>query len=129
MILVDTSAWVEFLRGTGSAIHVRLRSLHELTAELFVTDVVTMELLAGVRTLAEQDRVEAVVFGLPSLNVEPDDFIRAADFFRTCRRGGETVRKLDDCLIAAVAIRNDVPVLHADRDFDVLARHTRLQVA
>jgi predicted nucleic acid-binding protein len=33
------------------------------------------------------------------------------------------------CLIAAVAIRNDVPVLHHDADFDVLARHTPLRVA
>jgi predicted nucleic acid-binding protein len=46
-----------------------------------------------------------------------------------CSLGGETVRKVDDCLIAAVAIRNDVAVLHDDRDFDVLARHTTLRVA
>ncbi|MGI8936697.1 MAG: hypothetical protein ACR2JF_00525 [Iamia sp.] len=41
---------------------------------------------------------------------------------------GETVRKLIDCLIAAVAIRADAPVHHADVDFTSLARHTALRV-
>ena len=44
-------------------------------------------------------------------------------------RKGETVRKLIDCLIGAVAIGADVPVLHNDDDFDVLARHTDLKIA
>ena len=48
--------------------------------------------------------------------------------YRTCRRGGETVRTLVDCLIAAVAIREGVPVLHADTGFDALGRHTALVV-
>jgi len=48
--------------------------------------------------------------------------------YRTCRRGGETVRKLIDCLIAAVAIRAGLPILHSDSDFDGLARRTPLRV-
>ena len=48
--------------------------------------------------------------------------------YRVCRRRGETVRKLIDCLIAATAIRTGVSVLHADTDFDRLARHTSLRV-
>jgi hypothetical protein len=48
--------------------------------------------------------------------------------FRERRRGGETVRRLIACLIAAVAIRSGAAVLHADADFDVLARHTKLQL-
>jgi len=54
------------------------------------------------------------------------DYDQAAALFRTCRRNGETVRKLIDCLIASVAIRSNAPVLHADADFAVLARHTAL---
>jgi hypothetical protein len=48
--------------------------------------------------------------------------------FTACRAGGETVRSLTDCLIASAAIRTAVPILHSDRDFDVIARHTTLQV-
>ena len=57
------------------------------------------------------------------------DFEHAADIQRACRSQGETVRSLVDCLIAAVAIREDLPVLSADRDFEVIARHTGLQLA
>jgi predicted nucleic acid-binding protein len=60
------------------------------------------------------------------------DYEHAAVLYRQCRANGETVRKLIDCLIAAIAaiaIRNDVPLLHQDADFEVLARHTPLLVA
>jgi hypothetical protein len=56
------------------------------------------------------------------------DYDAAATLYRTCRQRGHTVRKLIDCLIAAVAIRGDVPILHRDTDFDILAQHTALQV-
>lgn len=59
----------------------------------------------------------------------PRDYDAAGGRYRTCRRGGERVRKLIDCLIGAVAIREGAPVLHADSDFDVLARYTALEVA
>lgn len=49
-------------------------------------------------------------------------------FHRRCPEG-KTVRQQIDCLIAAVAIRAAAPVLHRDRSFDVLARHTELQIA
>jgi len=55
------------------------------------------------------------------------DFDTAGRLYRICRGNGETVRRLLDCLIAGVAIRADLPVLHADADFDVLARHTALR--
>jgi predicted nucleic acid-binding protein len=58
----------------------------------------------------------------------PTHYEDAALLYRTCRRGGETVRKLIDCLIAAHALRADIDVLHADADFDTLARHTALRI-
>lgn len=59
----------------------------------------------------------------------PTDYEQAAALFRACRRGGEAIRALTDCLIAAVAIRAGVSLLHADSDFEALARHTPLQLA
>jgi hypothetical protein len=47
--------------------------------------------------------------------------------YRICRRNGETVRKLIDCLIASITIRTGLSILHADADFEVLARHTDLR--
>jgi predicted nucleic acid-binding protein len=57
------------------------------------------------------------------------DFEMAAMLYRSCRRGGTTPRKMVDCLIAAIAIRSGSPILHADRDFDLLAQHTKLAIA
>jgi len=62
---------------------------------------------------------------LPS---EATDYEDATALYRSCRRHGETVRKLIDCLIAAVAIRTSSTLLHCDNDFEVLGRHTSLQI-
>ena len=87
-----------------------------------------MELLAGTRSRREYTGLRARLLALPQLALRGlPDFETAAELHRTCRRKGETVRKLIDCLIAAVAIREGVMVLHNDRDFEVLARHTRLR--
>ena len=64
----------------------------------------------------------------PSSRPFPRDYDEAAVLYRRCRRQGESVRKLMDCLIASVAIRAEVPILHCDADFDVLARHTALRI-
>lgn len=87
-----------------------------------------MELLAGTRNPRERARLRARLLALPRLSVRTlVDFESAAELYRTCRSRGATVRKLIDCLIAAVAIRENATVLHNDRDFEVLARHTPLQ--
>jgi predicted nucleic acid-binding protein len=59
----------------------------------------------------------------------PSDWERAAGIYRACRAGGTTPRTQIDCLVAAVAIRVEVPVLTADRDFAAIARHTPLELA
>jgi predicted nucleic acid-binding protein len=60
--------------------------------------------------------------------VPRDDAESAADLYLICRSAGETVRRVNDCLIAAVAIRASLPVLHRDRDFEAIARHSALQL-
>ncbi len=130
MILVDSSAWIEFLRATGSLVHLRLRSALEEKAELASTDVIVMEILAGARDDADRDRLRRLLYGQRFLAVEgPADYESAAELYRVCRKGGETPRKLTDCLIAAVAIRNEVELLCEDADFEVIARHAPLRLA
>lgn len=129
MILVDSSAWVEFLRGTGSPAHLRLRAGLEGTEPIACTDVVLMEILAGARDEADRDRLRRLLFGLEFLAVDgPADYEQAAELYRLCRSRGETPRKLSDCLIAAVAIRNDAELLCEDADFEALARHAPLRL-
>ncbi len=126
MILIDTSAWVEFLRDTGSPICQRVDDV--LAVEIATCDVIRMEVLAGARNEQHLQQLRQLLARASILPMEPVDYDAAAALYRTCRQGGYTVRKLVDCLIAAVAIRSDVPILHRDVDFRILSQHTTLQV-
>lgn len=130
MILVDSSAWIEFLRATGSSAHLRLRSALKHGDALASTDVIVMEILAGARDDEDRDRLRRLLYGVEFLAVDgPADYEQAAELYRACRAGGETPRKLTDCLIATVAIRNGAALLCEDADFSVLARHSQLRLA
>lgn len=128
-MIVDTSAWVEFLRGTGSPTHHRLRTAIETGEPLATPTPVLMELLAGARDEGAAADLQRMLAGFDSVEVEgPLDFEDAALLYRACRRQGETVRSLIDCLVAAMALRVGRAVLHANRDYDAIARCVPLDV-
>ena len=126
MILLDTSAWVEFLRDTGSSVCLRVDEL--LAEEVATCHPIRMEVLAGARDEQHLQDLRGLLARASVIPTFPTDYEDAAALYRVCRRRGESVRKLIDCLIAAHAIRAGLPVLHADSDFDVLARHAGLAV-
>ena len=83
-----------------------------------------MEVLAGARDEEHEQRLRRLLARCDYVPVEGlASYETAAGLYRACRRAGETVRALTDCLIGAVALHVGVPVLHNDRDFDILARH------
>jgi hypothetical protein len=107
-----------------------MRRLIAEESDLVTTDVVVMEILAGARTeerLVELRRLLNRFELVPIVGLA--DFEAAADIYRRCKRRGGTVRKLTDCLIAAVVLRANAELLHRDRDFDVIARHLPMRVA
>ena len=124
MIFIDSSAWIEFLRNTGSAVCETVDQL--LGQEIAICDVVSMEILAGARNEDHLVQLRRLLARATLLPTTPTDYEAAAALHRACRRNGETVRKLIDCLIAAIAIRFDLPLLQHDADFAVLQRHTPL---
>jgi predicted nucleic acid-binding protein len=131
-LLADSSAWIEYLRKTGSPTHLRLRAAFRSdgAARAATTDVVIMEVLAGAKDDAHRDRLRRLLYGCSMLPLEgPADYEHAAEIYRACRRHGETIRRMTDCLIAAVAIRSGVELLQCDADFEVIARHTALHLA
>ena len=125
MILIDTSAWIEFLRDTGSPVCESVQDA--LTGEIAVADPIRMELLAGARNEQHLVQLRRLLARGSQFHADPTDYEQAAILYRQCRANGETVRKLIDCLIAAIAIRNQIALLHQDVDFDVLNRHTALE--
>jgi predicted nucleic acid-binding protein len=126
VILVDTSAWIEFLRDTGSNVCIAVERL--LDADLATCDAVSMEILAGARDERHLLQLRGLLARATMLPTLPADYEAAASMYRTCRVQGTTVRKPIDCLIAAVAVRAGAEILHADADFVALARHTDVRL-
>ncbi|WP_336923409.1 type II toxin-antitoxin system VapC family toxin [Aquipuribacter sp. SD81] len=119
MILVDTSAWVDFDRATGSPTDEHLvHLLRDRPDELATTEPVLMEVLAGARSDTAARRLRSLLLSVRLLPVEPAaDFEGAATVYRTCRRRGITPHGLRDCLITCVAMRTGSRLLTADADF------------
>lgn len=130
MILVDSSAWIEFHRATGSRVDLRLTSAIENDEPLATMGLVVLETLAGARDERHARDLRRLLDRCRFLPLEdPFDFESAAALYRACRREGTTIRRLPDCLIAAVAIRTGAMLLHQDADFDAIARHAPLALA
>lgn len=129
MIVVDTSVWIDVLNEVGSPRASRCTQLLQDGAPLALTDVIFTEILQGFRQEQEARRVEQHLRAFPMLRLEDlDDCARAAELYRKARRAGVTIRKTLDCLIAAPCVRDGVPILHADDDFDRLASCTDLEI-
>ena len=128
MILVDTSVWVEFLRGTGSSTHHKLRSLISDGVRLATTDPIRMEILCGARDDAHAGQLRRMLNALDHRGALGTDFDQAARIYRECRMAGKAARSLMDCLIAAVALREGMTVLAQDRDFEAIRQVTGLML-
>jgi len=123
-MLVDTSVWIELLnRGLGS-------SVREQELLNFVTcGPVLQEVLQGLRNVPASDAFREAFLALPVLSdpLPSTSFLSAAEIYRLGRAKGYTIRSATDCLIAAIAIDNRMPVWHKDRDFEAIARYTSLR--
>lgn len=128
-MIVDTSAWVEYLRRTESPTHLALRAEVEAGRPIATPAAAAMELLAGCCTEPEALKLSQLLSRFEVL--VPDsagDFQHAAFIHRTCRRAGYTIRSIVACLVAAAAIQVQRPLLARNRDFEVIARHTGLEL-
>ena len=124
MIFVDTSVWIEPLS---------VRSRNNLAEEALVQFVtcgpILQEVLRGLRPGLQSDTFREAFLALQLLS-DPLPlrlFSAAADIYRLGRRRGITIRSSTDCLIAAIAIENRVPVWHRDRDFAAISGFTALE--
>jgi predicted nucleic acid-binding protein len=122
--LVDTSVWVEFLRATPTraTVFVRERLGGD---ELGTSEPVLMELLAGARPGEHTTRLERLLLSQSWYRLLPTlDYRGAVDVYQSTRATGHQPRSLQDCLIAAVALRHGVAVAHRDADFERIGAAT-----
>ena len=123
MYLVDTSVWVDYIRGRDR-FHVRfLRDLLSNPLAVSITPLICMEILQGARDPASYDRLHSYFGGQRFVDFDRplDGHAAAARLYLDCRRRGVTVRSSLDCLIAQCAIESDLTLFHHDRDFRNIA--------
>ncbi len=116
-ILVDTSVWIDFFNGSDSGQVSLLEAAMQEEDAVLKCGLVLMEILQGIRSETELKKTKDCLDELPCLSMERATFEEAARMYRTLRKTGVTIRKPMDCLIAAVAMQNGLPLLHNDRDF------------
>jgi predicted nucleic acid-binding protein len=120
VLLVDTSAWIEVFRKPARLDVARLGDLDEIVTCL----PVIQEVLQGFTDESAYGTAREAMWSFPIVEspLEPAVFQEAVSLYRAARRAGFTVRSGVDCLIAACALRHQLTVVHADRDFDRIAR-------
>ena len=123
MFLVDTSVWIDYLRQRSTQPAIWFEEILERGYPFGLTGVIYQEVLQGADSEASyeklSDYLSTQVFYHLADPVE--SHAAAASLYFRCRRAGVTLRSTIDCLIAQVALENDLLILHNDRDFDFLA--------
>lgn len=127
--IFDTSVWIDFFKNSGSREAVLLEQYVKFSSEsVLLTPTIIQEILQGVRTEQEFFQKKKV---LESYNLLKSDWektsIDAAKLYFDLRKKGVTIRKSTDCLIAQIAIENDVLLVHFDSDFELISKNSSLR--
>lgn len=120
-VLVDTSAWVDFLNGHESPEGAAVAELLAGEDDVCTCGVIVSEVFQGLRKSAAYEEIASLFREMTFL--EPSGiavYFRAADLYRTLRRRGITVRSTIDCLITILAEENGCQVLARDRDMTLI---------
>ena len=117
MITVDTSVWIDYFAGRETWQIDRLRQFIQAEEDLCVCGIIWTEILQGIRSEKEYHNVKTYFSDLLYLQTSKLTYIAAADLYRSLRKKGVTIRKSNDCVIAATCIHESIPLLHNDKDF------------
>ena len=128
MTLVDTTVWIDLFRNADTPQVRELERLIHSNEDVCICGVILTEVLQGIRDDKDYARTLASFDAFVLLPMSPLTFLKAAELYRTLRSHGLTIRNSVDCMIAAVAIEHDVPLLHNDRDYEAIASLGTLRV-
>lgn len=129
MILVDSSVWIDYFRGTATPQAEKLDLL--LGIEPIATgDLILTEVLQGFVSDRDFNQAKKLMTSLVIVDLAGQAMaIQAAKNFRVLRALGITVRKTIDTVIATRCIETGLPLLYSDRDFDPFVEHLGLRSA
>ena len=128
MILINTTVWIDFFINRKVP-HVKiLQELIEREEDLSLCGVIFAEIIQGIHSDTDFFKTKEYLEDLIFLPMRHGTFARSAEIYRSLRKKGITIRKPVDCMIASVAIEYDARLLHNDRDFDYIAKHSNLKI-
>jgi hypothetical protein len=127
IILVDTTVWIDFFAARSLPHVVALETIIKRREDICICGIILAEVLQGIRQDTEFRKTRDLFNTLILLPMPYTAFLRSADIYRKLRKIGITIRKPLDCMIASVAIENDIPLLHNDRDFQPIEKHCGLK--
>jgi len=128
MILVDTTVWIDFFAGRSLPHVVALDTIIKRRENICICGIILAEVLQGIRQDTEFRKTRDLFNTLILLPMPYTVFLRSADIYRKLRKIDVTIQKPLDCMIASVAIENDIPLLHNDKDFQPIERRCGLKV-
>ena len=130
-VLVDTSVWIELFNSKQATLHPNVQTLISLIQNnqmVYICPTIYQEILQGIRKDKDFERMKAILKEFPMLIYDfPKAEEAAVSLYRSLRRQGITIRKSNDCLIAAHAILAAIPILFIDRDFQLMCDNTSLR--
>jgi predicted nucleic acid-binding protein len=123
MYLVDTSVWVDYLRGKATPPVRALKELLQGERIVGVAPIILQEVLQGADSEERFEKWRSYFAGLCCYTAgDPvGSHVEAARMYQSCRRAGKTPRSSNDCLIARIAVEHSLVLLHDDRDFEAIA--------
>lgn len=128
-ILVDTSVWIDFLRGVDAR-HVAALDSAIQSQRILIPDVALAEILLGLRNEKIARQVELDLRRFEVIDIGGREMaVKAARNYRTLRTKGSTIRSTLDLMIGTWCIEHDVPLLHNDRDYLFMEMHLGLKNA
>lgn len=118
-VLVDTSVWINYFNSVESSSTKALANLIETKQEIFSSPLIAQEILQGLKNEKSAEEFADVLDGLTFVSVGLAEAMEAARLFRAIRRKGKTIGTID-AHIAALCMVNDLALLTADKDFNII---------
>lgn len=128
MILVDTTVWIDLFAARPVPHVAALESTIKRRENICICGIILAEVLQGIRRDIDFRKTRDLFKTLIFLPMPYTVFFRSAEIYRKLRKKGITIRKPLDCMIASVAIENDIPLLHNDKGFQPIEKHCGLKV-
>jgi len=125
MILVDSSIIIDFLNNNYYKDEITLLIKNK---QMVTTPIIIMEILQGIKDDKTYTKIKAFMESLPIVLITYDDYLFSANIYRNCRKRGKTIRKSIDCLIASIAINNNLKLFTKDRDFKQISECFMLEL-